>query len=114
PVSGCSRPILFPAFSVNQSAPPGSAAIPSGSLAAVGTGNSLVTAPPVVILPILFASASVNQSAPSAPTPMPEGPLAAVGTVNSVIVPVVVIRPIRFLPYSVNQSSEPKAVIPDG
>jgi hypothetical protein len=39
-----SRPILLPANpdSVNQSAPSGPAVMPCGSLAAVGTGNSVI------------------------------------------------------------------------
>src|SRR5919109_2981219 len=114
PVSGWSRPILLPVFSVNQSALSAPGAIPSGSLAPVGIVNSLVTAPAVVIRPILLASASVNQSAPSEPATIPEGPLAAVGIVNSVIVPLVVIRPILLPAYSVNQRSDPNAAMPEG
>ena len=47
------RPILLPPNSVNQRLPSGPAAMPAGSLLAVGTVNSVMT-PAVVIRPILL------------------------------------------------------------
>jgi hypothetical protein len=80
------RPILSPLpCSVNQRAPSGPAAMPSGPLFAVEMGYSLM-APPVVMRPILLPKYSVNQRAPSGPAAMPWGPLLAVGVVYSVIV----------------------------
>ena len=64
----------------------------------VGTVNSLVMTPAVVIRPILLASLSANQRAPSGPAAIP---VELPPLVNSVITPAVVIRPI-LLP-SVNQ-----------
>src|SRR5262249_19359973 len=63
------RPIWLAFASVNQRLPSGPAAIPTGRLSAVGTGNS-VTAPAVVILPIWFASDSVHQTLPPRPAAM--------------------------------------------
>src|SRR5438034_1309319 len=68
--------------------------------------------------PILFAEFSVNQRLPSGPAVIPSGPLLLVGIGNSVMVPLVVIRPILFpagLVCSVNQRlpSGP-AVMPPG
>ena len=55
--------------------------------------------------PILPASASVNQSAPSGPFVMPLGPLASDvrPAVNSVMLPLGVMRPIRFAAGSTYQ-----------
>src|SRR5436305_1002949 len=68
--------------------------------------------------PILFAEFSVNQRLPWGPAVMSKGTLELVGTGNSVMVPLVVIRPILFpagLVCSVNQRlpSGP-AVMPPG
>src|SRR5437588_546966 len=108
------RPILLPENSVNQSAPSGPAVIPVGSLAAVGTPNSLKL-PAVVTRPILLPDCSVNQSAPPGPAVIPKGWLAAVGTPNSLKLPAVVTRPILLPENSVNQSAPSgPAVIPLG
>jgi hypothetical protein len=71
----------------------------------VGTTNSLVKTPPVVMRPILLPPPSVNHSAPSGPATMLSGKLFAVGIVNSVTTPAVVIRPILLPLASVNQSA---------
>jgi hypothetical protein len=68
----------------------------------VGTTNSLVKAPAVVMRPILLPAPSVNHSAPSGPATMLSGKLLGVGIVNSVITPATVIRPILLVPVSVN------------
>src|ERR1700676_5052148 len=60
------RPILPPAYSANQSAPSGPAAIPTGLLLEVGIGYS-VTTPALLSRPILLVANSVNQIAPSGP-----------------------------------------------
>src|ERR1700757_175033 len=101
------RPILFPAFSVNQSALSGPRAIPRGPLLAVGIVNSLVTTPVGVIRPILLGLFSVTHRAPSesGPAAMPQGRLLPVGALNSVMAPAVVIRPILLRLLSVNQSA---------
>ena len=57
--------------------------IPSGSLSAVGIGNSVIGAAGV-IRPILLAPLSVNQRLPSGPAVIPYGSLSAVGMANSV------------------------------
>ena len=68
------RPILFPLNSVNHSAPSGPVAINSGSLAAAGVGNSVITKP-AVMRPIVLPAGplSVNHIAPSGPIAMPSG-----------------------------------------
>src|ERR1039457_499022 len=74
----------LPPCSVNQSAPPGPLMMSQGSLAGVGSGNS-VNDPRVVMRPILFPAISVNQSAPSGPGMMAKGRLDLVGTLYSMI-----------------------------
>jgi hypothetical protein len=77
------RPMLFPRYSVNHSAPSGPAVIPEGKLFAVGTGYSVIT-PAVVMRPILLAEEnSVNHTAPSGPAVIPQGALSKVGTLYS-------------------------------
>src|SRR5688500_16111881 len=78
------RPIWLPARSVNHRLPSGPAAIPKGSLAAVGTGNSVMT-PPGVMRPIRLPALSVTQRLPSGPATIPAGPLAAAGSGKPVI-----------------------------
>src|SRR5215467_7369422 len=56
----CTRPILLPAFSVNQTAPSDPPTILKGTLAEVGIGYSAMS-PSIVRQPILFALYSVNQ-----------------------------------------------------
>src|SRR6185437_6969868 len=58
------------------------------------------------IRPILFAPPlySVNHKAPSGPVVIASAPLSAVGILYSVILPVVVMRPILFPFDSANQS----------
>src|SRR5438876_1015336 len=71
--------------------------MPYGPPPLVGTLNSAITNPLVVIWPILLAPVSVNQRLPSGPAVMLTGRLLSVGIVNSsaaVMVPAVVIRPI--------------------
>lgn len=65
------RPILSAAGSVNQSAPSGPAAIPTGS-APAESWNS-VTAPFAAIRPIRSRAVSVNHIAPSGPAVIPRG-----------------------------------------
>src|ERR1022692_3974485 len=92
----------LPPCSVNQSAPPGPLMMSQGSLAGVGSGNS-VNNPRVVMRPILFPAISVNQSAPSGPATIQIGLLSGVGIRYSVMAPPVVMRPILFPCASVNQ-----------
>ena len=70
--------------------------------------------PVVETRPILLApsSDSVNQSAPSGPAATAAGRLAAVGIANSVMLPVIVMRPILSVACSVNHSapSGPRAI----
>ena len=66
------RPILLPAFSVNQRLPSGPAVICCGALAAVGMTYS-VTTPLVVIWPMVLPLASVNQRLPLGPAVIPYG-----------------------------------------
>src|SRR5579859_1553182 len=73
------RPILLLACSTNQMAPSGPAAIPMGEALSVGTGNSVMFLPSVVMRPILLPPASVNHRAPSGPAAMPKGELLGVG-----------------------------------
>src|SRR3954454_5918166 len=73
-----------------------------GSLAAVGTVNSLVFGPGVM-RPIRLALLSMNHRLPSAPVEMPIGRLFTVRPAeNSVMTPAGVIRPIRPPLGSVN------------
>ena len=58
------RPILAAEYSVNQRLPSGAYVIPTGTLSAVGMGNSVIT-PPGVIRPIWLPLFSVNQRLPS-------------------------------------------------
>ena len=53
---GVIRPILLPAYSVNQRLPSGPAVIPTGPLLGVMPALNSVTVPPVVIRPILLPS----------------------------------------------------------
>src|SRR5262245_66237808 len=97
-VGGRNLPILLPYDSVNHRLLLGPAATPLGSLDAVGTLNSLI-APPVVILPILLPEYSVNHRFSSGPAAMSTGKLAAVGTLYSAMAPPVVIRQL-LLPHT--------------
>src|SRR5262249_36818795 len=94
------RPTLFPLPSPKYKAPSGPTAINKGCPLTLNSVNE----PPVVKRPIFGMFASVNQRAPSGPVTIPKGLPPTVGTVNSVIVPEVVIRPIRPA-ASVNQSA---------
>ena len=80
-----------------------------GAAFAVGTGYSVIV-PEGVILPILLpdTACSVNQMFPSGPDVMPVGctfgeKAFGVGTGNSVTDPLVVMRPMALLPWSMNQ-----------
>ncbi len=65
--------------------------------------------------PILSEFASVNHRAPSGPVVMPNGPASGVGSGNEVMLPVVVMRPIRWLRNSVNhRASSGPVVMIDG
>src|SRR6266853_2906754 len=105
-------PILLAALSTNHNAPSGPLVMPPTPLSAVGSGNSPVITPAVVIRPILLVPRSVNHSAPSGPDVMVRGALLAVGRENSVMTPAVVIRPILLPSSSVNHSapSGPKVI----
>ena len=75
--AGVMRPILFPAASVNQSAPSGPLVMPigphpTGLLQVVGSENSWMW-PEGVMRPILFPPNSVNQRLPSGPVVIPLG-----------------------------------------
>ena len=85
--------------------PSGAATIASGLAFSLGSANSFVSTPAVVMRPILFVLPSPNQSAPSAPATIGPGSESAVGSVNSVMTPAVVIRPTLFAPDSVNHSA---------
>src|SRR5688572_15678350 len=98
------RATLSVACSVKKRLPSAPLVMPLGTLAAVGTANSLKV-PSTVIRPILLPAVSVNHSAPSGPATMVSGRLSAVGTGNQVVVPDVVIRPIRLLSRAVNHSA---------
>src|SRR5258708_717893 len=51
-IVGAKRPFLLPLSSVNQSAPSGPVVMPWGPLSAVGTRNSAIVIPSVVMRPI--------------------------------------------------------------
>jgi hypothetical protein len=77
-------PIWLEPCSVNQSAPSGPPAIPTGVLPRPGTTNSLTT-PAAVILPISLEPGWVNQMFESGPWVIPLGMLPAPATMNSTI-----------------------------
>jgi len=52
----------------------------------------------------VFVFFEVNHVFPSIPATIPDGPLLAPGRTNSETLPLLVIRPIRFVSDSVNQS----------
>jgi hypothetical protein len=85
-------------------AAPAPAVILRGSLAAMGTANSVIT-PAVVMRPMLLPLRSVNQRLPSAPTVIPSGKLFADGVANSVTAPANVMRPILPVPASPNRNA---------
>ena len=74
---------------MNHRFPSGPAAIPDGTLLAVGIGNS-VTVPDGVIRPILLPVDSVNHRFPSGPAAIPEALAPGVGIGNSMIAPGIV------------------------
>ena len=94
------------ADSVNQSAPSGPAAMPSGFEFMVRPALNFMTSPVVEIRPMPPGSAvSVNQSLPSGPAAMSAGSsLPDRLLLNSVITPALVIAPILPVSSSVNQS----------
>ena len=109
------RPIRDAWLSVNHSAPSDPVVIPTGAAEDVGVGYSVIWGLEAVALvgmrPILLAPHSVNHIAPSGPAVISAGsPVEEVVILYSVIVPLVVIWPIRSPPNSVNHSE----LLPDG
>ena len=76
------RPILFPRFSVNQSAPSGPGVMPKGKADVVGRSYS-VKSPPAVMRLILLPSSSVNQRVLPGPCVISAGSAPGVGMKNS-------------------------------
>ena len=132
-LSRVSRPIWLPRASVNQRLPSGPAMIPPGTLLAVGTANSVIAPEGVIRpIWLLRASVNQRlPSGPALMTAgtLPDvridwridvkvggkvggkiggkgiggKEIGGVGSANSVMLPAVVIRPIRLPPASVNQ-----------
>src|SRR5258707_10781363 len=71
--SQVTRPILFATLSVNHRLPSAAAARPTGPLAMVGIGYSLMVPAVGSSRPMLLAPVSVNQIVPSLASAMPDG-----------------------------------------
>src|SRR6266567_2576398 len=99
PLCGCGNSLITPAVVIRPicwSKPVVNHKLPSGPVViepASPAPLNVVSSPVVVIRPITPFPGSVNQSAPSGPVVIPDGEEPA-GSGNSVILPVVVMRPI--------------------
>ena len=85
---GSNIAMLFPRLSANQTFPPESTTIPSGTESRVGIANSETFPVVTSIMPILFVAFSVNHIVLFGPAVISKGTAPEVSPPNSVMSPV--------------------------